>query len=948
MAALCVCAAVTLVVMPSCNRVTSRCHSENTRYVQLDSMFNSITDADSLAALAKKFHDQDDALGEFVALKYYGRALRHNSHFDQAIAAHEQGLEIATSVGDTLGIVTLLNCLGADYRRQGNLSKANGFYFKALQLGATYSQNDCKECFHARVMVLNGIGNIELELRHYVRADSLLHESFRGAQSLGSYRGMAINCSDLGKVKRAQGDMDSAWIFHRESLKFNQLMGRKDGVALCHLNFGELFADERNYSHAQVEFKQAYDEFKEMGDTYNYMDACLQLAAMDILLGETEEARRYVQEAETEALRINSMEHQARVYHTYYDLAMKEGDAKRALEFHLKSDEMYDSIYGLEKNNELRHQIAGYEASIKQGEMDTLNRDIKRLNRTRNLMSLFISLLVLMAGAIIAALIYASRIRSRTQRLMRQVEETRSLFFTNVVHQLRTPLTAIMGATDNIVAQSVADDDGKAASQRKYVEIIKRQGRHLLLLVDRILEVGSVRSALKGPDWRTGDVVGFLRMIVESYREQCLDQQIELTYFSTENEVKMDIVPHYINTIVGNIIENAISYSNDYCKVAVTSQVVGDDFVIKVADNGIGIAADDLPHVFEPFYRAALAEQMCEGIGIGLTVVRDMVSVLGGSVDVESVPGNGSVFTVVLPLSSHRNEAYGKLEMVVKPVRNVVRKRHDVATDDTVETAQKERADVLVVEDHNDVARLVGAALGPDFGVHYASNGEQGLELAARLMPDLIITDVKMPYVDGLEMCRRVRASRRLRHIPIIMLSARTSEADRIRGIEAGADAYLIKPFSSDELKVWATKLLENRKILRDSYSSTASIMASQNVESISQMDDEELLAAFAELLDERIAGGAARLNLGEIAVQLKMGESQLRHRIQSLTGKNVSAYVTQLRMEKAMRLLRENPTMLIGDIAEQCGFSDVAYFSRVFRQYYKMTPTRARNGSPD
>jgi AraC-like DNA-binding protein len=113
-------------------------------------------------------------------------------------------------------------------------------------------------------------------------------------------------------------------------------------------------------------------------------------------------------------------------------------------------------------------------------------------------------------------------------------------------------------------------------------------------------------------------------------------------------------------------------------------------------------------------------------------------------------------------------------------------------------------------------------------------------------------------------------------------------------------------------------------------------------------MDDEELLAAFAELLDERIAGGAARLNLGEIAVQLKMGESQLRHRIQNLTGKNVSAYVTQLRMEKAMRLLHENPTMLIGDIAEQCGFSDVAYFSRVFRQYYKMTPTRARNGSPD
>ena len=218
----------------------------------------------------------------------------------------------------------------------------------------------------------------------------------------------------------------------------------------------------------------------------------------------------------------------------YFDLAMKEGDVKRALDYHLKSDEMYDSIYGLEKNNEMRHQIAEYEANVKQGEMSVLNKDIKRLHRTRNMMGLFTMLLVLMAGAIIAALIYASRVRLRTQRLMRQVEETRSLFFTNVVHQLRTPLTAIMGATDSIVAQSTASGAEVDADQRKNVEIIERQGHHLLLLVDRILEVGSVRSALKGPEWRTGDVVGYLRMIVESYREACVDGQIELTYTSAE------------------------------------------------------------------------------------------------------------------------------------------------------------------------------------------------------------------------------------------------------------------------------------------------------------------------------------------------------------------------------------------------------------------------------
>ena len=500
-----------------------------------------------------------------------------------------------------------------------------------------------------------------------------------------------------------------------------------------------------------------------------------------------------------------------------------------------------------------------------------------------------------------------------------------------------------MGAMDGFVAEA---DQTSGTSytdrQRNNFSIIGRQGNHLLLLVDRILEVGGVRSDLKGPDWRTGDVVGFLRMIVESYREHCINQQIELTYVSTENEVVMDIVPNYLNTIVGNLIENAISYSNDYCKISVTSQVEGKNLIIKVADNGIGIGEVDVPHVFEPFYRAAIAEQMCEGIGIGLTVVRDMVTVLGGSVAVESVPGSGSVFTVTLPLSSQRNEVYEKLEAVVKPVREVVRKRHNSSVDDADEGAKKGRPNVLIVEDHYDVARLVGAALGKDFNVHYASNGEQGLELAARLVPDLIVTDIKMPYVDGLELCRRVRASRRLRHIPIIVLSARTSKQDRVSGFEAGADAYMVKPFEVDELMVLSTKLLENRRILKEAYSNAVSIEP-QEVESISQMNDEELLAAFAEMVDNHIKGGPARLNLGEIAVQLKMGESQLRRRILELTGKNANTYITQLRMEKAMRLLREHPTMLIGDVAEQCGFGDVAYFSRVFRQHYKMTPTQAR-----
>lgn len=932
------------VIVPSCRQHKSEAHDAH--YAHIDSLLRACNDADSLARLARVYHDAQDATGEMLALKYQGRVLRHQSRFDEAIEVHTRGLNVAIAASDTLEMMAALNNIGTDYRREGDLSKANGFHYKALQLSNAYSDHSCPEAVKMRVKTLNGIGNIEIELRHYATADSVLREALQGERSLNSDLGMAINYSNLGAIKRAQGQTDSAWVYYRESLKHNQLAGDEGGIALCHLSFGELYADDRNFSRAQVEYRQAYEKLKELGDTYHQLEACLSLADVNIRLGEHEDALRYAQEAEAEALRINSKEHQARAYHLYYEMALQAGKHQDALNYYVKSDALYDSIYGLEKSNEMRSQRAEYETNVKMGEMSTLNNDIAHQKRLRNMMILFTVLLLAMAGAIILALLYASRVRTRTQHLMRQVEETRSLFFTNVVHQLRTPLTAIMGATDAIIAQAKNSSSTEMAQQRENVEIIERQGNHLLLLVDRILEVGGVRSAIKGPDWRTGDVVGYLRMIVESYYESSVERHIELTYAPQEKEVVVDIVPYYLNTIVGSLIENAISYSNDYGKVMVTSRVEDDNLIIRVADNGMGISEKDLPHVFEAFYRADAAEQLCEGVGIGLTVVRDMTNVMGGKVDVESTLGKRTAFTVTLPCRSSHPGVKQNLEMVVEPVRTVVRKPNE--NNGYIEPLPQQHGlpVVLVVEDHSDVAHLIGAALYPGYTVHYAYDGEQGLARAKELIPDLIITDVKMPLMDGLELCRRVRATRALRHIPLLMLSARTSGQDRIRGIEAGADVYMVKPFAADEIKIIVDKLLENRKMLKqafsDSLDATIKVEASARKAAM-RLNDDDFLDAFVWQVDRMLRDGVGRMNMDNLASRLGMGEASMKSRVLKLTGKNVAAYIGELRMAKALKLLKEHTNMSVTEVAMQCGFSEVAYFSRAFRQFYNMSPTEAR-----
>jgi signal transduction histidine kinase/DNA-binding response OmpR family regulator/Tfp pilus assembly protein PilF len=934
-----------LCVLPACRHGKVSHHVDDARYEQLDSSLASITDVDSLAVLARQSHEQNDDMAEMLALKYQGLLLRDQTRFDEAMMVHRRELEIASTLADTIEMSLAFNNMGMVYRRLGDLTNANGYFYESLKLIDSYSgKEDSDEVLRARVAALYGIGNIEIELCNYSIADSVLRESLKGEQQLGNNKGMAVDYAHLGTIKRAIGDNDSAWVYFSQAMEYNRMAGNNVGVALCHMHFGELQTDERRFSHALKEYNEAYDLLKQEDDTWHRMNVCLALARINILLGEKNEARKYLQEVELEAQRMGSKEHQAKAHDIHYELALLEGNHEAALDHFIRSKEMCDSIYGLERFDEMHSQRMDYERNRASGEIDVLNRDISHLKRLHNLQIVFTLFALLMAGAIIAALMYAVRVRARTQRLMRQVEETRSLFFTNVVHQLRTPLSAIMGAIDSIITEERQLAGQHTQQQRENAQLIERQGENLLVLVDRILEVGSVRSALKEPDWRHGDVVTLIRMVLESFRERCVEQHIELTYAPRESNLEVDTVPRYLITILSSLIENAINYSRELGKITVTSHASDNMLVIRVADNGMGISEADLPHVFEPFYRAAAAEQLCEGVGIGLTVVRDMTMALGGIVAADSLKDRGSVFTVKLPCKHGQGGIKGRFDEALEPMRGVVRRLQR----DTLPLPEQNDPDkpmVLIVEDHSDVARLVGNVVGKDYQVQYAPDGEQGLALAMELLPDIIITDVKMPAMDGLELCRRIRQSRHLCHIPIIMLSARNSDEDRVRGVEAGADAYLVKPFVPEEMRAWINRLLESRQTLRDVYATPDESQGSPVVTAIdgTSQEDMEFLRRFALEVDKQSLHGG-KLDFDKMTVVFKMSESQLRRKLQELTGKNVPAYVTQLRMEKAMRLLREERDMLIGDIADQCGFQDVAYFSRVFRQQYGMTPTQARN----
>ena len=948
------------LLLASCRGNEAGHHGDDDRYAGLDSVMATIGDVDSLEALVNQCHQQHDVMGEMLALRYQGRKLREMARYAEAIAAHTRSVELAVGCCDTIEIANSLFNLGEDYRRQGNLSQANGCYFQVLKISDHYSNNEAISLIGIMARTLNGVGKIALEMSNYDLADSVFREAIKREELLGNDDGLAANYGALGRVKHAMNDLDSAWFYQRKSMDYHSKSNNLMGIALCHLHYGELYESEHRFAHAIGEYTQAYNGLEATGDKWHWLDACLALARANILLGEEEAARDFLTRAEAVAQEIGSKEDQAEAHLVHYQFSLLQGDPQEALHHYVMGTELMDSIHGRSQGEEIHRQHVDFQNHRMSGEVDVLSRDLSDLKRERNLQLALGLLMLLMAVAVIVALTYVVRVRARTQQLMRQVEETRSLFFTNVVHQLRTPLTAIMGAVDTIMAQDKQTATGQGSAdtessvRKENYEIIERQGNNLLALVDRILEVGDVRSTITELEWRQCDAVTLMHMVLESYRERCLERHIELTYAPHESNVDIVTVPRYLVTIISSLMDNAINYSNEFGKITVTSHVDDGMFVIKVADSGIGISKEDLPHVFEPFYRSAAVEARIGGVGIGLTVVRDMTMAMHGIVAADSKKDHGSVFTVKLPCRQGQGVKQ-QFDEAVEPFINKIKGRLQYhQQDNTAQSAPQHEGQpvVLVVEDHTDVAYLVGLVLGEEYSVYYATDGEQGLAKANELRPDLIISDVKMPIMDGIEFCRKLRQSQWLCHIPVIMLSARNSDTDRVRGLRAGADAYLVKPFVSEELRAWVARLLESRQTMRDliaattTATTTAQAVQPSHSRGATVADDAKFLDDFAREVEKQFDGGG-KIDLDVVARTFKMGESQMRRKVQSLTGKTVPAYIIQLRMEKAMRLLiNSKPDTLIGTISEQCGFQDVAYFSRVFRQHYGMTPTQARRSS--
>lgn len=508
---------------------------------------------------------------------------------------------------------------------------------------------------------------------------------------------------------------------------------------------------------------------------------------------------------------------------------------------------------------------------------------------------------------------------------LKELDDFKTRFYTNITHEFRTPLTVILGMTSQIKAQP-------QSWLREGLPMIRRNAKSLLRLVNQMLDLSKIESGKLEVNMQRRDIIPYLKYLLESFESLAEIKGVDLRFESEPGTLEMDYDPEKIENILGNLLSNAIKFT-DHGSVTLAVKVRENQLFLQVKDTGSGIHPDSLPRIFERFYQGA--DENAGGTGVGLALTHELVQLLGGKISAESDWGRGTTFSVYLPITQKApvldapTSGQASLDTKTQAPFGLMPGKEEIQADLPL---------LLIVEDNEDVLRFLQSLLGETYRLDFARNGKEGLEKALSQVPDLMITDVMMPIMDGFELCEHLKTDMRTSHIPVVMLTAKADQASRITGLRQGADAYLTKPFDKEELFVRLEKLLELRASLQRRYGDPQDLSPPlpQHV-----MEDnfiqEVRTYLYAHLSEDS-------LTLEALWRELGMSRAQFYRKFKALTDISPAEYLKTIRLHKAYSLLRQS-NLNVTEVAFEVGFRNASHFSRIFTEQFGQSPSKVREG---
>lgn len=574
----------------------------------------------------------------------------------------------------------------------------------------------------------------------------------------------------------------------------------------------------------------------------------------------------------------------------------------------------------LMQNEEMNKQTARLNAL--HGKVDTY---LVQYNHQKMYIVLFSIILLLLIGI----MVYIYRTILMKRRIEEEANKAKLQFFTNISHELRTPLTLIADPVNYII-----HDDNLNSQQRSMLQIVQRNVLVLTQLVSEILDFRKVQNGkmeLRLSDFNLSESMKQWIMLFSASAQK---KHIAIS-MNTPDTVMLRADQDKIERICYNLLSNALKYTSEGGEITLTAKEEGGRVMISVADNGCGISSDELPYIFDRFYQAKNAGR---GTGIGLAIVKAFTELHHGEVSATSIEGKGSTFTIHIPVRQKgevTNQPTEKIEQLVEPSSAEEVPNQARHIDELIQPYQTDKPEVLIIDDNIDIRTYLRSVLSEKYNVSEAADGKVGLELARKIVPDIVLSDIMMPVMDGLAFCQQLKTDKAISHIPVILLTARSLDEQRAEGYEHGADAYLSKPFSLRLLLSRIDNLIESRKKLNQTWSKG---VEDDEIGNISNEIDKSFLKQLRKIIQENLAD--SDLSVEQIGDEIGLSRVQLYRKVKALTGYSPVEIVRKARLTRARHLL-QTTERTVSEVAYAVGFSTPSYFSKCYKDEFGENPKK-------
>lgn len=854
---------------------------------------------------------------------------------DSALFWATEGYHYAQKAKNSRLEAIALSTTGVVYYYRGDFDKAFEYYFQALETAEKGGHSKSVST------ILGNIGMLYGERKEHKRALDYLLKALAHKKELRDSFGIARNLVNIGMTYFNRGMLDSALYFYEQQIAICEQIKEPFGKAIGMNNLGQIYMNKGQYELALDYYQQSLAIKESLGNKNGMSITLSGIGELFLKQGAAQQAIAPLEKSLLLAKESNSLPQLVTPYELLTEAYAKTGNYAKAFEYQSALLSTKDSLNRKEMLDRAESLEAQYRTEQQKAQLAEQHLEIERQTNLRN-RTLIIAIFVFLLLAVLfqyyrnrqrikqKSIELAAQLEHAEAEKWREINQMQSTFFANISHEFRTPLTLIIGPLERMIQGDFSGD------MAKYYRIMHRNAKRLLDLVSQLLDLSKLESGKLELQPTLADLNKLVSAITWSFESLADRQQLSLELHLPEQPMLVYFDRDKIEKILINLVSNAFKFTGEKGFIRVQLSQEGNQAVIAVEDTGIGIAADQLSQLFLRFFSAARSEVQ-EGSGLGLALSKELAELHGGSIEVSSQEGKGSRFVVNFRVDkgffSDKNILEVPEERSLTPLM-ATGKKTSISVKKAILLAD-DKPVILLAEDNRDVRQYIIDQLEREYQILEAENGQLGLKKALQQLPDLIISDIMMPVMDGIAFCKELKTNEKTSHIPIVMLTARADQADKLQGLQTGADDYLIKPFDAQELRIRVANLIEQRRKLQEYYRQTLSPFAATKIET------ENIDTSFLRRVKEAIEQNMEEETFGvvELGEQIGMSRSQLHRKLTALTGYSPNQIIRNMRLERAKQLL-ESHAGNASEVAFMCGFNSLAYFSKCFKDQYGISPS--------